>query len=202
MIRVGIDLDYVIRDYKRRYLFFWGKEHGDSELEGVMNEEDISKYDIEKGKYALEGKDKVRFVYEDYALELKGNPKEVHKGSMNLINAWSHRLEDEFEGEIEFMFISPMEMGVTISANYFFLSRYGTHIREMYMPKHSEDVWKRCDVVISANDIFLKSKPEGKVAIGIQKSKNEPCSEGWDKTYEDIKKLTEIEKLDEYKEKF
>ena len=59
---------------------------------------------------------------------------------------------------------------------YFFLSKIGTKIREVYFPTDSITVWDKCDILITANPELLDAKPEGKTSIKIKTEYNKESS--------------------------
>ena len=83
------------------------------------------------------------------------------------LNEWTEQtLKDvDTDESIEVMFVSTMEYGASIGNTYFFLSKLGTKIREVYLPSDSSTIWDRCDVLITANPSLLNGKPEGKTTI-------------------------------------
>lgn len=170
MFTIAIDLDDVVRNWRNRYIEEYCKEFDRYDID-LEDEEGLKKIDIDKDLTFPSSIMKNKFLYEDYPLEIKGCSKECEKNIVNTINKWMNDLENETEGKVEFMFVSPMEMGATIPSNYFFLSRYNTHVRGIYMPKYSENVWEKCDMLITANERFIKSKKEGKTLIFIAEGK-------------------------------
>ena len=96
----------------------------------------------------------------------------------------------------EVIFVSPMEYGLSIGNTYFFLSKLGTKVREVYLPNDSLTIWDKCDVLITANPKLLESKPEGKVSIKIKADYNKECEA--DYTYRDLSSfITKQENLEE-----
>ena len=60
-----------------------------------------------------------------------------------------------------------VEANLTIQATYAFLAKLPTRAREVYFPIDSSTVWDRCDILITANPLFLNNIPEGKIAIKV-----------------------------------
>ena len=88
-----------------------------------------------------------------------------------------YRINLMYTGKVE---IKRESLAINIKRNgigntYFFLSKLGTKIREVYLPTDSSTIWDRCDVLITANPSLLNGKPEGKTAIRIEKEYNKDC---------------------------
>jgi hypothetical protein len=113
-------------------------------------------------------------VYGDYAFELYGKCPTCTKNLTPELNDWTEKtLKDlDIDEDIEVLFVSPMEYGLSIGNTYFFLSKLGTKIREVYLPSDSSTIWDRCDVLITANPKLLETKPEGKISIKIKAEYN------------------------------
>jgi hypothetical protein len=82
----------------------------------------------------------------------------------------------DVDESIEVIFVSPKEYGLSIGNTYFFLSKIGTKVREVYFPTDSITVWDKCDVLITANPELLETKPEGKISIKIKTEYNKESS--------------------------
>ena len=153
---IAIDLNDVIRAYTRNFAKVYQKEYNrafdESELEITTN--DLSKI------FPFDSKEEYkRFTYQDYPYELYGKCETVDKTTSTFLNKW---LE-----EVEVMIVSPMEYGLTIQSSYFFLSKIGCRVRNVYFPTDSSTIWNKCDVLITANPRLLENKPEGKKTIKI-----------------------------------
>jgi hypothetical protein len=80
-------------------------------------------------------------------------------------------IEDE---DIRIVFYSLNEEALTIQSTFFFLSKIGTRVRKVFFPKNIEEVWKECDVVITARDEFFEKEiPENKKVVLINRPFNE-----------------------------
>lgn len=66
-----------------------------------------------------------------------------------------------------------MENELTIQSTYYFLSKIGCRVREVYLPKDSNTVWNKCDVLITANPLFIETKPKDKQIVKIKTTYNE-----------------------------
>ena len=162
---IAIDLNDVIRAYTRNFAKVYQKEYNrafdESELEVTTNDlSEIFPFDS-KEEYK-------RFTYQDYPYELYGKCETVDKTTSTFLNKWLEEIKNfDIDEEVEVMIVSPMEYGLTIQSSYFFLSKIGCRVRNVYFPTDSSTIWNKCDVLITANPRLLENKPEGKKTIKI-----------------------------------
>lgn len=173
-MKIAIDLNDVVRDFTYNFILYYVKgynhQYDVEELtEWTNNMQDLLPF---KTPRAYE-----KFVYEDYPFELFGKCPTTTKKLTEQLNDWTEKtLKDiDTEEEIDVIFVSPMEYGASIGNTYFFISKLGTKVREVYLPTDSNTIWDRCDVLITANPDLLNSKPEGKVTVRINKDYNVEC---------------------------
>ena len=126
------------------------------------------------------------FVYNDYAFELFGKCGVCTRKLESELNDWTEKTIKELDTDedIETMFVSTKEYGLSIGNTYFFLSKLGTKIREVYFPKDSITIWDKCDALITANPDLLTTKPKGKISIKIKSEYNKDFEA--DYTYKDF----------------
>lgn len=162
---IAIDLNDVIRAYTRNFAKVYQKEYNrafdESELEITTNDlSEIFPFDS-KEEYK-------RFTYQDYPYELYGKCETVDKTTSTFLNKWLEDIKNfDIDEEVEVMIVSPMEYGLTIQSTYFFLSKIGCRVRNVYFPTDSSTIWNKCDVLITANPRLLENKPEDKKTIKI-----------------------------------
>lgn len=162
---IAIDLNDVIRAYTRNFAKVYQKEYNrafdESELEITTNDlSEIFPFDS-KEEYK-------RFTYQDYPYELYGKCETVDKTTSTFLNKWLEDIKNfDIDEEVEVMMVSPMEYGLTIQSTYFFLSKIGCRVRNVYFPTDSSTIWNKCDVLITANPRLLENKPEDKKTIKI-----------------------------------
>ena len=162
---IAIDLNDVIRAYTRNFAKVYQKEYNrafdESELEITTNDlSEIFPFDS-KEEYK-------RFTYQDYPYELYGKCETVNKTTSTFLNKWLEDIKNfDIDEEVEVMIVSPMEYGLTIQSTYFFLSKIGCRVRNVYFPTDSSTIWNKCDVLITANPRLLENKPEDKKTIKI-----------------------------------
>ena len=170
-MKIAIDINDVIRDFSQNFVRYY--------IEGYNHEYDLSDFefwtnDMEALFPFKSERDFHNFLYNDFAFELFARCDVKERGLETKLNKW---LEDviadiDTDEPIEVMLVSTKEYGNSIGYTYFFLSKLGTKIREIYFPTHSEKIWDRCDVLITANPLLLDLKPEGKKSIKIKAEYN------------------------------
>lgn len=157
-MKIAIDLNDVIRDYSNNFIKYY--------IEGYNHNFDLDDFEMWSNKmdavFPFNSQNAYHnFVYNDYAFELYGKCGVCSRNLETELNNWAEieLKKIDTKEDIELMFVSPMEYGASIGNTYFFLSKLGTKIREVYMPKDSSTIWDKCDVLITANPDLLSIKP-------------------------------------------
>jgi hypothetical protein len=170
-MKIAIDLNDVIRDYSNNFIKYY--------IEGYNHTFDLDDFEMWSNQmdavFPFSSKNAYNnFVYNDYAFELFGKCGTCSRNLEAELNNWAEiELKKlDTKEEIELMFVSAMEYGLSIGNSYFFLSKLGTKVREVYFPKDSSTIWDKCDVLITANPDLLSIKPEGKISIKINTEYN------------------------------
>lgn len=168
---IAIDLNDVIRDYSnnflKTYLLNYNREFDTSDFSFWTNEmKDLLVFKTDR---AYE-----RFVYEDYAYELFGKNDTCSRNTQVDLKKFVETVTD-LDDTNNIIFVSTMEIGPSIGYTYFFLSKLGCDIREVYLPKNSFTIWDKCDILITANPKLLNNKPENKKAVKIVFEYNNDC---------------------------
>ena len=165
-MKIAIDLNDVVRDFSNNFIRYY--------IEGYNHEFDLDDFEIWthylnrvfpfKSDAAY-----TNFVYNDFVFELFGRCGVCSRNLETELNDWTEKTIKNLDTDenIELMFVSTMEYGNSIGNTYFFLSKLGTKIREVYLPKDSATIWDKCDVLITANPDLMAIKPEGKTVIKI-----------------------------------
>jgi hypothetical protein len=171
-MRIAIDLNDVIRDYTNNFGKYFKK--------GIDHSFDIEELDVYTNDFATlfpfkKTDDYNHFVYEDYSFELFGACPPVEKNLPVKFNNWINKTLGNIDTEEEnnIIIVSPMENELTIQSTYYFLSKIGCRVREVYLPKDSNTVWNKCDVLITANPLFIETKPKDKQIVKIKTTYNE-----------------------------
>jgi hypothetical protein len=190
-MRIAIDLNDVVRDYSNNFVRYY--------LEGYDHKFDLSDFEFWSHNMSevfpfKNIKSYYNFIYNDYAFELYGKCDVCTRKLETELNDWTEKtIKDiDIDEPIDVLFVSPKEYGLSIGNTYFFLSKIGTKVREVYFPTDSLTVWDRCDVLITANPDLLNNKPDGKISVKIKAEYNNDSNA--DFTFKDFSTfLTNVE---------
>ena len=141
-MKIEIDLNDVVRDFTYNFLMYYVKGY-----DHQYNPEDFSEStnDMEVALPFKTTRAYEKFVYEDYPFELFGKCPTCTKRLTEQLNEWTEQILPDIDTvePIEVMFVSVMEYGASIGNTYFFLSKLGTKVREIYLPKDSSTIWDK-----------------------------------------------------------
>ena len=191
MIKIGIELNHVVRNINKQILKYYQKDIDPSlDLDEIDENDDVFKY----AKFDSNS-DKNTFIYIDYPYEIFGTSKTMDKNLARDITNWMSELTNREDEEFEIVYYSLNEEALTIQSTYFFLSKIGTRVREVFFPKKIDDIWEHCDVVITANDEVLSNKPKGKKTIKILNTANKQSKVNGDFEYNSLTEIIEDDKF-------
>ena len=166
MLTIGITLDDVLRA-KTAQIGKIYKKYIDSNI-------NLEKLDFSTDNYTkifnFKSKtDFIKFLYEDYVFEIFGEAGMVEKTLDKELNLWHIALndDDEIDEEVKLILTNSREFNASIGYTYFFLSKMGTRIREVYLPEDYMTIWDKCDVLITADKKLLSKKPDNKISVKI-----------------------------------
>lgn len=197
-MKIAIDLNDVVRDFSNNFVRHY--------IEGYDRNYDLSEFEFWTNDFTalLPFKSQAsynNFVYNLYSFELFAKCPTCSRGLEQKLNDWTEKtLKDlDIDEDIELMFVSTMEYGTSIGNTYFFISKLGTKIREVFLPVDSLTIWDKCDILITANPKLLNNKPADKISIKINTEYNKDCQsdyafqtlEGFLNNEENILKLLE-----------
>lgn len=174
-MRIAIDLNDVIRAYSKTFAKYYKKEFDPSvDFENL----DLKSNDLFE-EFNFNSKEEYqKFLYEDYPYEIFGSCPSIEKDLPARFNNWLVNVVENIECDenFEFIIVSPMEFSLSIQSTFFFLSKIGCRVREVFFPKNSVDIWNICDALITANPKLLDCKPDKKISIKINMSYNTKCN--------------------------
>lgn len=180
-MKIGIELNGVVRDINRQCLKYYAKDIDPNidESDVDMNSMSIMpKLDF-KSNY-----ERKKFVYEDYPYELFACANTMSRNLHVFLNGWAYDLYwNRDKSEVSLFSLDEEEL--SIQSTYFFLSK-GSRIRRMFFPMNSKEVWKLFDVVITQDKDVVINKPDGKIAVLIRKSDNAEASDKADFKYDNL----------------
>lgn len=166
-MRIGVDLNGVIRDYAGQFLKTY-KKYVNSDCE--LCYDDVTSFRLDEVFEFDDNVDYERFVYEDYPYELFGVAETMEKNTIPVFNDWvQNTLRNlDVEEDPSVMIFSPFEMGLTIQSTLAFMSSNMIRCREYYFPIDSATIYDYCDIVITANPNLIRMCPEGKYVFKIE----------------------------------
>jgi len=173
MIKIGIELNGVVRNVNKQILKYYQKDINPSlDLDETDEKDDVFKY----AKFESLT-DKNDFIYIDYPYEIFGCAKTMSKDLPMLMNNWLSELTNYEDDDVEISFFSLDEEALTIQSSYFFLSKIGTRVRQIVFPKNVDDIKEAYNVIISANKNVLDffENNDGTYVVQISNKTNEKC---------------------------
>lgn len=174
-MRIAVELNNIVRDYNNQILKYYHKGIDPSFDEDTI---DMKCTDLlEVLPFENNGLKKT-FKEIDYPYELFGCAKTVSKHLHINLSDW---LEDHPDDEI--IYFSLNESNLMIQSTYFFLSK-GSRVKTMIFLNDPKKIWEFCDIAITINKEIVKSKPEDKKVIVINRSDNMELQRKADLTYD------------------
>ena len=193
MIRIGIELNDVVRNINKQILKYYQKDIDPSlDLDEVDEKDDVFKY----AKFDS-NKSRNEFIYIDYPYEIFGCAKTMTKDLQVEMNNWLSELTNYEDDDVEIYFYSLNEESLTIQSSYFFLSKIGTRVRKVIFPRDLNDLAKDTDVIVTANKKvvdFLDDK-KGIYSILINNNINSECKDKTNANYDSLSDVIKDEGL-------
>ena len=189
-IKIGIDLNNVLRPYNEAAIRFYEKCY-DVKFDLTDEEaKDVNLDEVLKFKSKIE---KNHFFYENYPLEIHGFPFGMEMMLVPHLNEWLKKMEDDGN---EVWMVSFDEHILSIPATLFFLSKLGIKSRYTILPHEVSELNGKLDTLITANPKALKYNDREFGIIGVERGYNKDCILKADKkvsSLEDVFKLKEDE---------
>lgn len=186
-MKICLTIDDVIRNKTKAFIKAYNKDKGTEIDPDAFEATSSSLKDMFKFKTV---KDFYKFLYDDYHFEIFGEAEQCTRMLDKKLNLWLINMYDiayEEEKEFDFMWASPQEFNQSIGDTYFYLSKIATRIREVFFPREPLDIWKKCDVLVTADPLLITNKPEGKTVVKIEMPYNKEASA--DITYKNLEEL-------------
>lgn len=184
MIKIGIELNGIVRDINRQYLKYYVKDIKQDFDDTNVNLNVTNLID----ELEFESKTlKEQFIYEDYPYELFGCAAPMSRNLHTFINGWIHDLY--WDENVEVSFFSLGEDELTIQSSYFYLSKSGSRVRKVIFPNNNEEVLNEFDVIITINKDLLDTQRKNKIMILIKKDDNKQYELKTDYVYDNLEDL-------------
>lgn len=168
-MKIAIDLNDVLRAYTSQFASYYKKV--------IDRKFDIDNVDIWTNDltqvFPFESKKQyLNFLYEDCPFEIFGAVSPMEKNLPMRLDDWMKELENLDEIP-EICTVATKEYDKSIGSTLHFLSKIATKIREHHILLGEQEVWDKCDVLITANPNLLVEIPEGKTVVKIKATYNE-----------------------------
>lgn len=168
-MKIGIELNNIVRDLNKQIIKYYKKDINQSFDDknvnyNVTNVIDSIDFKSKKAKF--------EYMYVDYPYEIFGCAPTTHRNLAVTINNWLISLGNKEDDNYDVKLFSLKEEALSIQSTYYFLSKIGCRVREMFFPKDGIEMWDKCDVIITLNERIIDNKPEGKVVVLINKDDN------------------------------
>lgn len=185
-MKIGIELNNIVRDINKQIIKYYKKDidksFDDKNVNyNVTNIIDVIDFKSKKAKF--------EYMYVDYPYEIFGCAPTMHRNLAVTINNWIAELNNKEDDVYDIKLFSLKEEGLSIQSTYYFLSKIGCRIREIFFPKDGKDMWEKCDVIVTLNERIIDNKPEGKVVVLINKDDNENLQNKVDLKYDSLMDL-------------
>jgi len=191
MIRIGIELNHVVRNVNKQILKYYQKDIDPTlDLDDIDEKDDVFKYAKFDSRAA-----KNEFIYIDYPYEIFGCAKTMDKELPSQLNNWLSELTNYEEDDVEISFFSLNEESLTIQSTYFFLSKIGTRVRKVVFPKDFKDIANSLDVVITTDKKILDELNNYIYKILIETGYNDDAKEVANKSYKSLSDVIADEEL-------
>ena len=177
MMRIGIDINGVLRDTIGKFTQLYEKHLIESEQDEFMGqtykldmsgnteleETDIVPFEYKKlgdvdsleldKHFTFRNKEELfSFMYEEYTMELFGHAPSTEMTTFNMLNDLYFELRDENE-----LLIVSGEIGKSKPSSLFFLSKFGCLLEKVFFFSEitKESMWNQVDVLLTADPTLL-----------------------------------------------
>lgn len=182
-MKIGIELNNIVRDLNKQIIKYYKKDINQSFDDKNVNynvTNIIDNIDFKSKKAKFE------YMYVDYPYEIFGCATTTHRNLAVTINNWLISLGNKEDDSYDVKLFSLKEEALSIQSTYYFLSKIGCRVREMFFPKDGIEMWNKCDVIITLNERIIDNKPKGKVVVLINKDDNKNLQEKVDLHYDSL----------------
>jgi len=166
-MRIGINIDGVLRNLLGKLVATHTKYYdGDVDINNIIDYE-LEKYFDFTISGETSGGTLTQFFYEDCSLEIFGYANEIEDQIVKKLNDFIKACEEDNK-----VILLTRECGRAIPSTLFFLSKTGAMCKNIKVIPSYKEMWDECDILITTFPEVLKTKPEGKVSIKIERKYN------------------------------
>ena len=179
-MKIGIEINHVIRNINYQMLKYYVKDI-DKTFDESSVETNVVSF-IDKLNFKTK-KARENFLYVDYPYEIYGCAKTSHRNTGTMLNKWLDEMENKGLNCEDVSLFSLKENALTIQSSYYFLSKIGCRVRNVFFPKNGVEMWDKCDVIITTDERIVNNKPQGKKVVLILTKDNSHLSSKCDMVY-------------------
>jgi len=177
-MRIGIEMNGVLRDTLLKFRQLYEKFNIDLMPELEEGQEPVFKYEVIEPIDSLDllkhftfpSKDEFySFMYEEHPMEIFGHSPSVEMSTMNDLNEFYYEMRDNHD-----ILIVSDEIGKSKPASLFFLSKFGCLVEKVkfYSESTIDSMWGEIDVLLTANPNLLLNCPKDKKVIKFETEYN------------------------------
>jgi len=163
-MKIGISINEVLRDFVGQFGYVYSK---------YINEVDLKENPVTDWNlidfFSFDNEEELnKFLYTEASYEVFAIADQLHDNVVTKLNGFITEMTDE---EHEVILIS-REANKSIPSTLFFLSKLGFAGNNIQFVMDTVKKWDDIDVLITANPIALKGKPEGKISVKVNATYN------------------------------
>ena len=199
MMRIGIDVNGVLRDTVGKFSQLYEKQLIESEEDQFLGqtyeldlsgnteiiENNLTKFEYKvlsevtsldlKNHFSFQSDEELlNFMYEEYAMELFGHAPSTELNTFNILNDVYFELRDNND-----LIIVSNEIGKSKPATLFFISKFGCLLEKFvfFSEYTKKNMWNEIDILLTADPVLLLEKPSDKKVIkyATNYNKNVEC---------------------------
>lgn len=177
-MRIGIEMNGVLRDTLLKFRQLYEKFYVDPQLDISDDQEKTFEYKVVEPIDSLNlmnhflfptQEEFYSFMYEEHPMEIFGHSPSVEMSTMNDLNDFYYKFRDNHD-----ILIVSDEIGKSKPASLFFLSKFGCLVEKVkfYSETTLNSMWDEVDVLLTANPDLLLKQPDGKKVIKFKTEYN------------------------------
>jgi hypothetical protein len=177
-MRIGIEMNGVLRDTLLKFRQLYEKFNIDLMPELEEGQEPVFKYEVIEPVDSLDllkhftfpsNDEFYSFMYEEHPMEIFGHSPSVEMSTMNYLNEFYYEMRDNHD-----ISIVSDEIGKSKPASLFFLSKFGCLVEKVkfYSESTIDSMWSEIDVLLTANPNLLLNYPKDKKVIKFETEYN------------------------------